>query len=315
MKSLIIFFIFFAAVLPGWAQQSDELRFNYENQYLRNPAALTIWNTLDAGAYYQQNFSAITNPPVTMFAGLQYPIPYQNFSVGGALYAEQAGVLRHLNINISTSYKLLDIFNHADYLALGASANFSELGVKGNEIIVTQSGDPLVIDDLEKANGINLGFGIFYNSMRVLDERRPSPGFQIGISGMKAVPQNINLPSISFQEKFYLFGVVAARLPVMDGLVIRPMVEVQYENKVLINGIAHLQLVYNDAFLVGASFDKFNALGFQFGYSFNNISPGTSSYSVVVNTTIPLGQIDHFINNGIGIGFQYRLWDNQFSKF
>ena len=314
MKNIIAIMIAFIPVLLN-AQQNDEIRFNFENQFIRNPAAVSVWNTLDAGIYYQQNFSAITNPPVTMFAGLQYPLPFQNFSIGAGYYSESAGVLRHLNVNISSSYKLLNLFNNSDYLSLGAGVNFSELGVKGSEIIVTDGGDPLAIDELEKANSINVGFGLFYNSMRVLDERHPSTSIQIGLSGMKAVPQSINLPSLSYEENFYLFGMISARIPVGNGLVVRPMIETQFENRVLINGIGHLMVVYNDQFMIGASFDKLNAFGFQFGYSFNNISPGTSSYSITVNTTIPLGQIDQFINNGIGIGFQYRMWDNQFTKF
>lgn len=314
MKNIITLMIAFMPVLIH-AQQNDEIRFNFENQFIRNPAAVSIWNTLDAGIYYQQNFSAITNPPVTMFAGLQYPLPFQNFSIGAGYYSESAGVLRHQNLNVASSYKLLDIFNNADYLSLGAGVNFSELGVKGSEILVIDSGDPLAINDLEKANSINVGFGVYYNSMRVLDERHPSASFQVGLSGMKAVPQSINLPSLSYEENFYLFGLVSARIPLGYGLIARPMIETQFENKALVNGIMHLQMVYNDAFTIGASFDKFNTLGFQFGYSFNNISPGTSSYSINVNTTIPLGQIDQFINNGIGIGFQYRMWDNQFTKF
>lgn len=311
------FMVLAFACTPGYflAQQNDELRFNYDNQFLRNPAMVSVWNTLDAGLYYQQNFSAISSPPVNMFAGIQYPVPYQNFAVGGAIYTENAGVLRHLHLNLSTSYKLLDVLNSTDYLALGVGVNFSELGVRGQDIIATDPGDPLVADDFEKAKSINVGFGMYYNSMRVIDERDPRAGIQFGISGMKAVPQTINLPTLSYKENLYLYGMMAGRLPLMDGLVLRPMVEVQYENRNLLNAIASVQMVYADALVIGASFDKFNTLGFQFGYSFNNLSPGTSSYQITVNTTIPLGQIDQYINNGFGIGFQYRMWDNQFSKF
>jgi type IX secretion system PorP/SprF family membrane protein len=315
MKAFIIIIGFVFCSHWIHAQQNEEIRFNFDNQYLRNPAALSMWNTLDIGAYYQKNFSAIDRAPTLMFAGIQYPVPYQNFTIGGAVQREEAGLISSLNLNLSSSYKLLNVLNKADYLALGVDFHFTQIGINHADIIATDPGDVLIGDDIEKAMSVNVGFGVYYNSWRLLNKRHPKASVQLGLSAIKAVPQNVNLQSLSYGENLYVTGLVSARLPLTSLLVLRPMVDLMYENSALLNGIAHLQLLYDETFFVGASFDKFNALGFQLGFSLNSAGPGNSSYIITINTSIPVGQLDQYINNGVGIGLQYRLWDNQFTSF
>jgi type IX secretion system PorP/SprF family membrane protein len=298
-----------------YCQQNDELRFNFDNQYLRNPAAISIWNQTEIGLYYQNNFTAISNAPSTMFAGVQYAIPNQNVGVGLAVYNESAGVLSNTNFNLSSAYKILDLFNNGDYLSGGINLNFTRIGINGDKIRANNPLDPLIASGLENAFSTNVGFGLFYNTLRVMDKRRPKPSFQFGFSALKTLPQNVNLESLSYSEQLYMNALIGNTLSLAEEMSLRSMLELQYENSVLINGMISSQLIIQNQVTIGLSFDKFNTVGFHLGYIIKNLFGDNSELALSANGNLPLGEIDNYINSGIAFGMQYRLNGNSFSKF
>lgn len=315
MKNIILFLIISINIVSLTAQQTDEIRFNFDNQFLRNPAALCSWNQTEVGLYYQNNFTAINNAPVTMFAGLQFAVPNQNVSVGLALHNESAGVINNTSINVTSSYKILDLFNSGDYLAGGIGLSFSNVGVNGDDIKATNTNDPLIASGFESAFGTNIGFGFYYSSLRVMDPRSRRSSFQFGLSGLKALPQNVNLNSLSYKEQLYFGGLAAAIIPISRDMSWRSQLELQYEGGKLFNGILSTEMRFVNLVQVGVSFDKFNTVGFLVGLTLNDLLAIDTELVFVVNGNMPLGELDNYVNPGIAFGLQYRFIGNKFSKF
>jgi len=315
MKNIILFLIIFFNITIVQAQQTDEMRFNFDNQFLRNPAALCAWNQTELGLYYQNNFTAISNAPVNMFAGLQFAVPNQNVSVGLAVYNENAGVINNTSINLSSSYKILNMFNNGDYLAGGIGVTFNRVGVNGDKIKATNTNDPLIANGFESAFGTNLGFGVFYSSLRSMDPRSRRSSFQFGLSGLKALPQNVNLTSLSYKEQFYFGGLAAAIIPLSKDMSWRSQLELQYEGGKLFNGILSTEMRFVNLVHVGVSYDKFNTIGFLVGLTLSDLLVSDTELAFVVNGNMPLGELDTYVNPGIAFGLQYRFTANKFSKF
>lgn len=315
MKALhiSIFILLFAGVLN--AQQTDEMRFNFDNQYLRNPAALSAWGQSELGLYYQNNFSSVSNAPVTMFGGFQFAVPNQNVSVGLALQHEGAGVIRNNSIHLSSSYKLLNVMSTGDYLAGGINVSFSQIGVDGDKIKANNVNDPLIANGVETAFGTNVGFGVFYSSLRVIDKRSRRPVFQFGLSGLKALPQNVNLASLSYDEQWYLGGLLVNYLPITRDISLKSQLELQYEGGRLFNGILSTEMRFVNLVSVGLAYDKFNTMGFLLGFTFQDLMAADTELAVFANGNILLGEIDNYVNPGIAFGLQYRFLGNRFSKF
>lgn len=315
MKHIIIGLLVCMAWQFGSAQQTDEIRFNLDNQYLRNPAALCIWNQSEIGLYYQNNFTAISNAPVTMFAGVQFAVPNQNVSVGLAAYHESAGVINNTNLNLSSSYKLLNIFANGDYLAGGIGVSFSQVAVNGDKIKVNNISDPLIANGLESSFGTNIGFGVYYSTLRAMDPRSRRSSFQFGLSGLKALPQNVNLASLSYKEQFYFGGLVGAIVPISKEMAWRSQLELQYEGGKLLNGILSTELKFVNLIHVGLSYDKFNTIGFLVGATLTDLISSNSELALMINGNMPLGDLDNYVNPGIAFGLQYRFTGSKFSKF
>ncbi len=297
-----------------FSQQNDDYKFNYENQFINNPAALSSFNELRISTYYLKQFTAIENAPTDMFLSFQTPIPYQKASVGIAIIRETAGLLDNIRINLSGAYKLSALFSSNDYLSFGLGVNYTNFGISGSQIDLTQNGDPFQNIGNERASSVNLGVGTFYSSTSFLDYRGKSLEYQIGLSGAKTVPQSINFKNFTYQESMLFSGFSAFFIPLTEGTYLNPYFDIQVEvanrlnqvssGAILSNVNLGLRSVYNNSLILGVTIDNGLALGFQAGYKSPSII-NSGVLQIIAQTLFPLGQIDNNINSGFGISIQY----------
>lgn len=310
-KSIILSsFLVLAFVLSLNAQQNDDYKFNYDNLWLRNPAALTQFNELGIGAYYLKQFTSIERAPTDIFLSLQYPIPYQSASLGVGIINESAGLLSQTRVNLSGSYKLKGLFKNSDYLSVGLSFNTSQFRIRGNELLIIDDDDPLGTILNETALNFNVGAGFFYTSYREIDYRDRDNIWQIGVSALKALPQNINFQNASLDENIYLYGLAKAIFPLTEGNHLSPMLEILYENERLININLSLQAHLINSVILGVSVDSDYAVGFQVGYKFDS-NANDGHFILSAQSITPLGLIDNNINTGYGVSLQY-FFESQF---
>lgn len=304
MKKILIFIVSF---ISFWfsvvGQQNDDLKFNFENQFINNPAAISSFNELRISSYYLRQFSQVKNAPTDIFISFQSPIPYQRAMVGAALITESAGLIRNTRINVAGAYKIPRLLNNRDYLSTGLSFTMNQLGVNVDKIKLTQAGDPLSNLGSSKAIGFNVGVGAFYSSATEIDFRRGRIEYQIGLSSTKSIPQSINFSSFSIKESLLFNGFGALFIPV-QGVLINPYAEVQMENKFLTNVNVGLRSVLNSSFILGISLDNDIAIGFQAGYKIQDVLYG-GSLQILAQSVIPTGTIDKYINPGYGLSVHY----------
>ena len=297
------------------AQQSDEIRFNFDNQYIHNPAALSLWGQSEGSVYYQKNFTGVPNAPQVFYAGYQTAVPYQGISAGIALTGQRAGVIQNTAVQLSASYKIFDLISNGDYLAGGIGVNFAHLSIASEDIIVNNPQDPIIIQGFNSAISSNVNFGVLYSSLRVLDKRRPKPSYQIGASVLRTIPQRVNLTNLDYKEQYYFGGLIGATMPFSEDFSIRGLLELQFEGNRLLNSILSSEMKFANMVLAGLSFDKFNTVGFSIGCVIENLFSDNSELRVSLNSNLPFGELDHYVNPGYGIGLQYRFNGNQYDKF
>ncbi len=301
----LLSFLFLASL--GSAQQNDDIKFNYDAQFLRNPAALSGLYERVGSVNYLQQYSGISNPPTVMTASFQYPIPKQQLSIGAGFVRESAGLLSNSSFNISTSYKIRSLKTMKDYLSFGLSFKMSSLAVKGSEIELVNNQDPLAIISNENALGFNVGFGVVYSTGRYKEWEVGVPILQIGIASIKTLPQNINFSTISYREVNSYHGMVNLINPFSKtGSRIQTLLEVTYEAINLLNVSLASQYIHEDKFIIGLSGDLNLDLGFNAGYQFRASNIG-GFYKLIAYAIVPLGLVDNYVNTGYGLTLTYEF--------
>ncbi len=316
MKNLIVSIViglFVTGNLIG--QQSDEIRFNFDNQYINNPAALSLWGQSEASVYYQKNFTGVPNAPQVFYAGYQTAVPYQGISAGIALIGQRAGVIQNTAVQLSTSYKIFDLIKYGDYLAGGIGVNFSHLSIASEDIIVSNPQDPIIIQGFNSAISSNINFGVLYSTLRVLDNRRPKTSYQFGASVLRTIPQRLNLTNLDYRERYYFGGLIGATMPFNEDFSMRGQLELQFEGSSLWNGILSTEMKFANMVLAGLSFDKFNTVGLSVGCIIADLFSDETELRVSLNGNLTFGNLDHYVNSGYGIGIQYRFNGNNYDKF
>lgn len=308
LSALFVLFFF-----QSGAQQNDDLKFNYDNLFLRNPAAISGFSEMVGTFNYLKQFSGIERAPSTIFAAFQYPIPYQELSLGLGLMKESAGLVDNNSANLTASYKLKSIFNSRDYLALGLTFRLTQLSISGQNIEVVNANDPFSMIGNESANGFNVGYGFFYSNRRYKNWTDLDVIVQVGVSSIKALPQNLNFNSFSIDEVSYYQGILNMIQPLStEGSRIQSLFEIFYEGKNLINLNLSGQYIHRDVFVLGLSCDMNYDLGFNAGVQF---SPSfTDGYYKIVGYAItPLGALNNSVNSGFGVNVTYEF-DMSFNR-
>jgi len=313
--SIVISLLVCISIIEVEGQQTYDFRFNYLNQFLRNPAAISPLDRSFTSANYQSAFSAIENPPVNSFVSLQYPIPNQNISFGLGLRYESASLIDDISAQLGASYKIRGIFNDLDYLSFGTSATLYQIRLRGKDAIVNNAQDPLVTSGFQSAFGVNVHVGAMYATRGARGKKRSvtdgNSRWIIGFSAGQILPQNTNLETFSYDEQFFIYGHSSLEIKSSNIVRLIPMVEVMLEEGNAINGRLSVRSIFGEALVVGASYDLHNALGLEVGYQMGSITGrqlGLSSGSqlfISVNANLPFGQIDSYINSGFGASVSY----------
>jgi len=291
----------------GISQQNEDIKFNYDAPFLRNPATLSMLYERVGSLNYLQQYSGISNPPSLITASFQYPIPKQQLSVGLGVIRESAGLLANNALNISSSYKIRSLRSQKDYLSFGLSFKMSSLSIKGSEIELVNGQDPLAINSDENALGFNVGFGVFYSTDRYKEWQRGVPIFQFGLSAVKAIPQRLNFSTISYKEVTTYHAIANLINPFLTtGSRVQTMLEVSYESENLLNVSIASQYIHENKFIIGITGDSNYDLGFNAGYQFRASNIG-GFYKIIGYAIVPLGLIDNYINTGYGIALTYEF--------
>ncbi len=288
-----------------FGQQSIEIPHNYNNQFLRNPAATGLWEDLEVSAFYTKAFTNIDNAPTTFFGAVQYPVPGQNAAFGVSLISEKASLLSTISLAGTFAYKLRGLLSNDDFLSMGIGMNLNYLGFDGSKAIVVDGNEPNLVGS-ESGFGINFQMGVLYSSSDNINKRGSDDFiYQIG-TGLARVSRSVNIRSrYSFQEQTHLNGLLSIIYSTDASLIIRSYLEALYETSGQLNLTLGGRASLGESVILGGSFDSHLALGIEIGYRLKTFGDGYST--VVANFNIPFGQVSDFVNPGLGLSFHHSF--------
>lgn len=305
MKKLI-YIIFVLSLVPSiYAQQTFELPHNYNDQFLRNPAATGLWNAMEVSAFYSKSFTNIERAPTVFFGALQYPLPGQNAAFGVAFTNESASLLSHSGLSGTFAYKLRGLAKKDDYLSLGIGTHLDFVRFNGLEAIVSNENDPN-LGGSESGFGINFQAGFLYSSSDNIGQRNSDDLiFQVG-AGASRLKRSVNIRSIyTFKDEMQLNAFGALILAQSNAMVIQSYLEALYETNGEFNLTLGGRATFAESFIAGISVDNQVAIGVELGFKMKAFGDGRSS--VIVNFSVPFSEINNYANPGVGISYRHTF--------
>lgn len=306
LYSTIAFLISIASIS---AQQQDYVRFNYENQFIYNSGQTALTSELLATCYHQKKFTGVANAPTVLFASLQYPLINDNLGIGASVFSENEGLLNNTNLSLNVSYKIKTNFIEDDFISVGLGANLGLLGFDSNRLSsAVERSDNTLAGDLNRSLGINANIGVVYSSYSGKFNPRnrygTQVGYQIGISTGKLINNQININNIQYNEsRFYnISGRVDFKIN--ENLVMSGLVETLLERENILDVRLSTRAIFSDFVLAGLGFDRNKILTLEIGAQTDKLF-GDGRYGLLLNGSIPFGDISNYINSGYGLKFIY----------
>lgn len=150
-------------VIKSNAQQDPQFSQYIFNNLSFNPGATGIEQSISATALHRSQWVGFEDAPVSTNFTVQSPISLLNGGIGLNILTDKIGQNEFLSLDLSYSYH----FNLSDgKLGVGISVGVIQDEVDGSNII-TQDPDPSIPSTIDKASGIDLGLGLFYNSEKL----------------------------------------------------------------------------------------------------------------------------------------------------
>ena len=150
-------------VIKSNAQQDPQFSQYIFNNLSFNPGATGIEQSISATALHRSQWVGFEDAPVSTNFTVQSPVSLLNGGIGLNILTDKIGQNEFLSLDLSYSYH----FNLSNgKLGVGISFGVIQDEVDGSNII-TQDPDPSIPSTIDKASGIDLGLGLFYNSEKL----------------------------------------------------------------------------------------------------------------------------------------------------
>lgn len=163
MKKYFLLFLLFFFALNSKAQQDPQFSQYIFNNLSFNPGSTGIEESVCATALHRSQWVGFEDAPVSTNFTVQSPLTLLNGGIGLNILTDKIGQNEFLLLNLSYSYhiELSD-----GKLGLGFSLGVVQDEIDGTNII-TQNPDPSIPTSVDKASGLDLGIGLFYNSEKL----------------------------------------------------------------------------------------------------------------------------------------------------
>ena len=163
MKKYLLHLLLLLFVIKSNAQQDPQFSQYIFNNLSFNPGSTGIEQSISETALHISQWVGFEDAPVSTNFTVQSPISLLNGGIGLNILTDKIGQNEFLSLDLSYSYH----FNLSDgKLGIGISFGVIQDEVDGSNII-TQDPDPSIPSSIDKASGIDLGLGLFYNSEKL----------------------------------------------------------------------------------------------------------------------------------------------------
>lgn len=259
--------IFFAVAHRAEAQLPPMYEQFNMNQLTFNPGYAGSTGVLDANFFFHRNAVNFGNgSPGTEAITLHAPLANDKVGLGAKIYRDNIGVTSTNFIGLDYAYRI----HVSDNLtaSIGLEASISSYAVDVTELDAYNGGDPSFTQELESYLKPNAGAGIYLHS----------DSYYFGVSsvslfGLAPTNSDENISdktNQSFDDVFVLYGTAGAMVPINNKFAVKPNVLIKLADSLPTQIDAGIQAIYNNAFLIGATYRTNNSLSFVGEYIYNS---------------------------------------------
>ena len=163
MKKYFLLFLLFSFALHSKAQQDPQFSQYIFNNLSFNPGAAGSEEAICATALHRSQWVGFEDAPVSTNFAVQSPLSLLHGGVGLNILTDKIGQNEFLSLNLSYAYQ---VELSGGKLGIGLSVGVIQDEIDGGNII-TQNPDPSIPTSVDKASGLDLGMGLFYNSEKL----------------------------------------------------------------------------------------------------------------------------------------------------
>ena len=163
MKKYFLLFLLFSFALHSKAQQDPQFSQYIFNNLSFNPGSTGSEEAICATALHRSQWVGFEDAPVSTNFMVQSPLSLLHGGIGLNILTDKIGQNEFLSLNLSYAYQ---IELPSGKLGIGLSVGVIQDEIDGANII-TQNPDPSIPTSIDKASGLDLGMGFFYNSEKL----------------------------------------------------------------------------------------------------------------------------------------------------
>ncbi len=167
MKHLNIIFTFIllnVTILTLKAQQLANSSHISETRASWNPAFTAVGNDMIFDGFFRTQWIGFSGAPISGFASFQYPLLDYNMSGGAILNFDKTGPVSKMGIQLNYAYKLKEVLSKYGQMSLGISANFQQYSFDGNNAVINDFDDNLILNNRVSSFFPAIGAGFYYTS-------------------------------------------------------------------------------------------------------------------------------------------------------
>lgn len=261
MKKLTYTLLITFITVSAWSQSEQIFTFNLFNQLNFNPAVAGSKEVLDAGVIYRnQWWSGIEGAPRTANLYAHMPFAKQTSGIGINMIYDKIGPDKVFVFGGDYAYRIR--FKNKNTLALGLGARMENARTdwaEANDAVNTS--DEKFGNDVTSKTTFNVGPGIyFYNRLLYLGVSIPRMLANSLYDDRDEFNSNVNT--------YFMQG--GLTLPLSQNVDLLPNLQVRYNPNSPFDLTANLNVMFSDAFMIGAAYRLDDSIDGLLMYQFNN---------------------------------------------
>jgi type IX secretion system PorP/SprF family membrane protein len=239
------------------------------NGQVLNPG-MTGWdNYMLASVTYRQQWIGMEGAPLTFTANYRTDFDEEKMGIGCQIIHDKAGPISMTGASVQYAYILnLDDYKPSQRRRLGIGINFDvfQFRIKGEELILHDQVDALVIRNTAGKLLPNAGVGVFYH-----DEK-----YYGGISAQQLIPLDVRIQGLfnetsNIKRAIHLNFNAGAKFPVGQGVsYFEPTVWVRYSPNSPVNGLIMANYHHEDIINGGIGFSTDRTFTLDLGVKIKN---------------------------------------------
>lgn len=294
MKKYFLGAFLFFFVLVASAQQDPQFSQYMFNELYSNPGYAGSNNAICATALNRTQWAGFEGAPSTTSLSVEAPVSLLHGGLGLNVLTDGIGLYEFTGINLSYAYRIELAQGN---LGIGASVGMLQNGVDGGNFVVETGNDPSISNTTEKAAGLDLGLGLYYQSDKMYVGLSSKHLNEASLTATKGI--------IDLKRHYYLSAGYVHELS--SNLELKPSVLIKSEGVTTTLDLTSL-IEYNKKMWGGVSFRPSYGAVLLFGTHINQDLKFGFSYDLPISKVSEAGSFEFML------GYCFKLDYNKVAK-